>query len=142
MLYAAYGSNLSIKQMTKRCPDAKIVGKGIIKDYILVFRTQATIEKHKGAKVPVLVWDISKKDECSLDRYEGFPTYYTKELIDVRMTNLDGKKPKKIQSIAYIMNEGPKKASPTWSYYDAIAEGYYTFGFDINGLLEAVADAV
>ena len=35
---AAYGSNLSISQMTLRCPDAEIIETGKIMDYKLVFR--------------------------------------------------------------------------------------------------------
>lgn len=142
MYYLAYGSNLSKTQMARRCPDAKIAGKAMLKDYRLVFRTHATVEKHKGAKTPVLVWDISEKDEKRLDRYEGFPNYYIKQEMEVRMTSLDGRKPKKIKAMIYIMVKGPEKAAPTWDYYNTIAEGYSDFNFDISYLLEAVADAV
>lgn len=37
-LYAAYGSNMNIEQMARRCPTARVVGKGVIKGYELVFR--------------------------------------------------------------------------------------------------------
>ena len=37
-LYIAYGSNLNLPQMAKRCPTAKVVGTSEIKDYALVFR--------------------------------------------------------------------------------------------------------
>ena len=36
--YIAYGSNLNREQMALRCPDAKVVGIGEIKDYELLFR--------------------------------------------------------------------------------------------------------
>ena len=36
--YIAYGSNLNRGQMALRCPDAKVVGTGEIKDYELLFR--------------------------------------------------------------------------------------------------------
>ena len=142
MYYLAYGSNLSVKQMAFRCPDAKIVGKALLKDYRLAFRTHATVDKHKGSKTPVLVWEISQNDEKHLDRYEGFPKYYFKKEVEVRMTDLDGKKPRKITAMIYIMSLGREKATPTWDYYDTIAEGYHRFNFDIEYLLEAVADAV
>lgn len=38
MLYAAYGSNLNIEQMAKRCPKAKISGVGYVEGYILTFQ--------------------------------------------------------------------------------------------------------
>lgn len=36
--YIAYGSNLNREQMAKRCPDAKVIGSGMLKDYELLFR--------------------------------------------------------------------------------------------------------
>ena len=77
--YIAYGSNLNRAQMALRCPDAKVVGTGEIKDYELLFRGNrngavATVEPKKGESVPVLIWEISPRDEFNLDRYEGFRT--------------------------------------------------------------------
>ena len=53
-LYIAYGSNLNLPQMAKRCPAAKVVGTSEIKDYALVFRGSghgavATIEPCVGS---------------------------------------------------------------------------------------------
>ena len=33
--------------------------------------------------VPVLLWEISARDEASLDVYEGYPVHYRKEVISV-----------------------------------------------------------
>ena len=142
MYYLAYGSNLSKTQMSQRCPDAEAVGKGMLKNYALVFRTHATIEKSKGSKVPVVIWKISERDEHNLDRYEGFPKYYVKKNLDVTMTNFEGKKPKKITAMAYVMTKGPEKAAPSMSYYGIISEGYRDFEFDEMPLLEAMADCL
>ena len=88
-LYAAYGSNLSVPQMSYRCPDAEIVGTGKIMDYKLVFRYHADIEKHEGAFVPVLIWSISKDDEKRLDKYEGVKGgYYHQEKVTVVMADV------------------------------------------------------
>ncbi len=142
MYYLAYGSNMLKAQMKNRCPHVKAVGIGMLKDYMLVFRTHATIEKSKGSKVPFVIWDISESDEHRLDRYEGFPKYYIKENFDVTMTNLEGKKPKKITAMAYVMVKGQEKAAPSMSYYGIISEGYRDFGFDEMSLLEAMADCL
>ena len=84
--YVAYGSNLSVEQMALRCPDAKMIGTGKIRDYKLVFRFHADIEKCKGAYVPVLVWKISEVDEKRLDIYEGVSSgYYHQEEVKVLM---------------------------------------------------------
>ena len=60
-LYVAYGSNLNLEQMARRCPKAKVVGIGNLKDYQLTFRRVATIEPEKG---------IAYSDEV-IERKEG-----------------------------------------------------------------------
>ena len=49
----AYGSNLNMVDMKKRCPDGEVIGKGILSDYRLLFKGEEknaflTIEKRKG----------------------------------------------------------------------------------------------
>ena len=38
--------------------------------------------------MPILVWEIQKKDEASLDLYEGYPNFYDKQMLEIE---LDGK---------------------------------------------------
>ncbi len=87
-LYIAYGSNINLEQMAFRCPNSKVVGTRMNPDYELEFRGVATIVPKKGAAVPVLLWEIDQRDELRLDRYEGFPRMYRKELFEVEV---DGK---------------------------------------------------
>lgn len=128
--YVAYGSNLNLKQMAWRCPTAKIVGTGVLKDYELLFRGSsyaafATVEPKEGASVPVVIWEIGKEDEKSLDRYEGYPKFYGKEFIPVETKH-------GTESImVYIMNEGQKIGNPSKFYLNTIMEGYKEAGFDI-----------
>ena len=87
-LYIAYGSNLHLPQMAFRCPTAKVVGASEVKGYELLFRggsrgAVATIEPLEGSSVPVLLWKIRPQDELSLDRYEGYPNFYRKEMLEV-----------------------------------------------------------
>jgi uncharacterized protein YozE (UPF0346 family) len=72
-LYIAYGSNLNLEKMRQRCPTAKVVGAGVVRNWRLLFRVVATIEQCKGKQVPVLIWDIQPQDEAALDIYEGYP---------------------------------------------------------------------
>ena len=39
MRYIAYGSNLSVEQMPRRCPEAKIVGTAVLKELETYFQT-------------------------------------------------------------------------------------------------------
>lgn len=137
-LYIAYGSNLNLTQMAKRCPTAKVLGASEIKDYALVFRggrhgSVATIEPCEGASVPVLLWEITSKDEAALDVYEGFPRFYGKETMEL---TLDGKT---VSAMVYVMTPGHRLGYPSDYYYNTIREGYKTAGFD-TAILERAID--
>ena len=141
MRYIAYGSNLSLEQMAFRCPDAKIAGKGMLEGWKLKFRYHATIERNERSRVPVLVWEISRKDEKSLDRYEGYPHYYRKRKLKVAMTDLAGKNEETVTAMVYIMTESGEGGLPAASYYELLSEGYKRFGFDAEILERAVEEA-
>lgn len=135
--YIAYGSNMSIDQMQHRCPDARPLGVGVLKGWRLVFRLHATIEPKKGHEVPVIVWGLSDKDEKSLDHYEGFPIYYRKQFLPVKMKPLVAGLPTQVMGMAYIMNDiDTHYYPPTKDYYFGIKNAYDFFGID-TGTLEA-----
>ncbi len=140
--YIAYGSNLSEEQMAIRCPDAKIAGMAALKDWKLAFKFHADIVPCKERVVPALVWEISEKDERNLDRYEGYPSYYVKKDLDVTVTDLNGKHPKKITAMVYVMAEGHDKLElPMKGYYDVLVGGYERFGFNKYQLELALREA-
>ena len=135
--YIAYGSNLNLKQMKQRCPTAELKGKAVINDYRLRFygsplNSVATIEPHKGANVPVLIWLVFTEDEERLDIYEGCPRLYRKELMEV---NFFGQP---VKAMIYLMNTDLcSPGLPSKIYYRAILQGYKDAGFDPNILREA-----
>lgn len=131
-LYIAYGSNLNLPQMGRRCPTAKVVGTSEIKNYELLFRGVATVEPKEGASVPILLWKIEALDEAALDRYEGWPRLYRKEMMDVE---LEGKS---VPAMVYVMNDVRFLGMPSESYYKVIEEGYQTAGFDTAVLEHAL----
>lgn len=135
-LYVAYGSNLNLAQMAHRCPNAKVFGRGMLKDYQLTFRGVATIEPIKGAQTPVGVWEITPACESALDIYEGYPRLYRKETVDVDME--DGSTQ---QAMVYIMNEG-EPCLPNEYYYGTIRRGYADVGLDEKYLYGALGDTV
>ena len=161
MLYLAYGSNLSISQMTYRCPDAELVGRGFLKDWKLVFHYHADIERAKGEAVPFVVWNISKEDEKRLDRYEGVKGgYYRKITVRVRFAPFTEGEKKQLKiggklhgireeavereatAMVYIMtteNASQGLCRPSEEYLETIEEGYERFGFD-RGILESAVN--
>ncbi len=140
--YIAYGSNLSEEQMAVRCPDAKIAGMAALKDWKLTFKLHADIVPCNERVVPALVWEISEKDERNLDIYEGFPKYYIKKDVQVRMTDLNGDHPEMITAMVYIMAKGHDKLElPMKGYYDVLVKGYEHFGFNKYQLELALKEA-
>ena len=128
-LYIAYGSNLNLEQMKHRCPTAEVVGKTTLENYRLRFRGRfttafATLEPAEGRSVPVLVWKLKAEDETRLDRYEGFPTQYRKEMLSVAVNG------ETVDAMIYIMNERFPYRQPSGSYYQVILDGYTELGFD------------
>lgn len=135
--YIAYGSNLNIGQMKFRCPTATITGVSEIKDYELVFRgsktgSYLTIEPKEGGSVPVLIWDVKPDDEKSLDRYEGYPSFYGKEDMIVKVNG------KEMKAMVYTMPTHHELGIPSQNYVDVVADGYEAAGFDLQILKEAI----
>lgn len=122
------------EQMAHRCPNARLIGMGQLPNHRLEFYLHATVERSRahGASVPVAVWEIDADDERSLDRYEGFPTYYTKHKRKVLMD--DGSE---IEGMVYIMNM-IRPLIPRTSYYNGIRDAYIKLGigFEIKRVLE------
>lgn len=138
-LYLAYGSNLSLGQMAHRCPDSHVAGKAELPGYRLLFRgrpgnAHATIEESEGRTVPVLLWKVSVRDEALLDRYEGYPYYYDKVQIPVKLGG------KTVSAMAYVMQPGFDLNNPSPSYLHTIREGYQAAGFDQAVLDQALED--
>ena len=140
-LYIAYGSNLNLPQMAFRCPTAKVVGASEIKDYELLFRggrksSVATVEPLKGSSVPVLLWKLKERDLQALDRYEGYPHLYRKDILEVEL------KGKPVLAMVYIMDDRHPFGSPSDYYLNTIMEGYQSAGFDTEFLEQAVEKSI
>lgn len=140
-LYIAYGSNLNLEQMARRCPTAETVSRTHLHNYRLMFRGKntavATVEKQEGSKVPVLIWRLQPGDERSLDAYEGYPHLYRKEMIRISVNG------RRVSAMVYIMNEASHPYdTPSRSYFETIRQGYEDSGFDPGFLRRGVLDSV
>ena len=131
--YIAYGSNMDEGQMAHRCPTARLLGQTEVEGYRLLFKgsltgAYATIEPQEGGRVPALVWEIGEPDEASLDRYEGFPSFYYKKDLTV---SLGGQE---VTAMAYIMDERRRLGEPGGAYYGVLERAYEKFGFPMETL--------
>lgn len=135
MLYVAYGSNMNLEQMAYRCPNSKVVGNGKLKGWKLVFNVHADVIKgNEEDAVPVVVWNISERDWRMLDMYEGYPSYYVKEKVNVILDN-----DKEEEAIVYVMANNRKGiCPPASSYFNGIVKGYMDNGINTDCLFDAL----
>ena len=133
MLYFAYGSNLNLFQMKRRCKDSVFLKKYELKGYRLNFRSKyraADIEKSKNSIVPGALFEISKSDEKKLDVYEDFPSLYGKYYFYYY-----GKK-----VMTYMMVKKSPFKFPTERYLNIVKKGYQDCKLDNKILLKALKD--
>lgn len=94
-IYFGYGSNLWLEQMSIRCPDSLYLGiarlngyKWLINDrgYANVVSSNSTEPAPNSSAydnvVYGMVYSLTEDDEKKLDRNEGVPVAYTKEMLE------------------------------------------------------------
>ena len=131
MLYFAYGSNLNLFQMKRRCKDCIFLKKINLKDFRLTFRSKyraADIEPKKNSIVPGGLFDISKSDEKKLDVYEDFPNLYKKYYFYYY-----GKR-----VMTYIMVKKTSFRFPTVRYLNVVKRGYQDCKLNKKFLIKAL----
>jgi len=116
--YFAYGSNLSVAQMTERCPGASDPQPATLADHdwLINERGVATVEPLEGSEVHGILWQLDDKDLATLDRAEGVPVRYRRDRLKVDT------------------NDGPVDA---WVYIDHRVEP----GHPREGYLERIIEA-
>ena len=127
MLYFAYGSNLNLFQMKRRCKDSVFLKKYELKGYRLNFRSKyraADIEKSKNSLVPGALFEISKSDEKKLDVYEDYPILYKK----LYFTHYNK------TVMTYIMINKTEFRYPTERYLNVVMRGYKDCKLDMKYL--------
>ncbi len=139
--YIAYGSNLNIKEMHKRCPGVLVCATSILKDYKLVSNkvgdnAYLSIKKEKGHQVPVVIWKLTKEHEKALDEYENYPNLYYKKEFKLKVFLIRKNKFEKIKCFTYIMNEGYPEGEAKEEYINICMKGYKDFNFDQKILKE------
>ena len=133
MLYFAYGSNLHLFQMKRRCRDSVFLKKINLKGFKLTFRSKyraADIEPKKNSFVTGALFEISKSDERKLDVYEDYPILYKKYYF-----NYYGKK-----VMTYTMVRKTSFTYPTERYLNIVIKGYTDCNLDKKCLLKALVN--
>ena len=131
MLYFAYGSNLHLFQMKRRCKDSVFLKKINLQHFKLTFRSKyraADIEPKKNSLVAGGLFEISKSDEKKLDVYEDFPILYKKLYFTYYNKTV----------MTYIMVNKTEFRYPTERYLNVVKQGYKDCKLNFNYLTRAL----
>jgi gamma-glutamylcyclotransferase (GGCT)/AIG2-like uncharacterized protein YtfP len=127
-LYFAYGANLDLRGIKRRCPKATPVIAASLSGYRLEFRRFATIVAEPRAEVSGALYMLTRNCWHALDAYEG-PEY---DKIKVTVDTFEGPR----EAMAYAMRHG-ERAPPSLAYFSTIARGYRDWKLDANALRRA-----
>lgn len=131
MLYFAYGSNLNMAQMEKRCPDSVPITKVKLKGYKLVFNRVADIVESEKDLVYGAIYDVSYRDIKKLDAYEAYPRLYDRIYVEVE--DDDGGIHKAFVYVMVVKGRG----EPAENYYNTIKQGFKDWNLPMQSLINA-----
>lgn len=132
MKYLAYGMNTNLEQMALRCPKAVSLGAAVLPDFRFEFKQFATVVPDTGNFTLGVVWEITEDCEQALDRLEGYPTFYAKQLVTVFIDGVTH------TVMTYLMYPEESLSLPSNSYYDMVAQGYIDHDISTDQLEDAV----
>jgi gamma-glutamylcyclotransferase (GGCT)/AIG2-like uncharacterized protein YtfP len=74
-LYFAYGSNMNVDAMARRCPRSKALGLARLERRRLAVMREGWLTAIRDPRSAVhgVLWDLALSDIAALDRYEGVP---------------------------------------------------------------------
>ena len=111
-LYFAYGSNMNVDAMARRCPRSKALGLARLERRRLAVMREGWLTAVRDPRTAVhgVLWDLALSDIAALDRYEGVPQgLYAK----VTQAIIADRAPR--QAIVYLgANAGPGAARPDY----------------------------
>lgn len=142
-LYVIYGRHLSKDHMRRWCPTANPIAVATLKDYQLVFQARedgsgacANVIPAKGQEVPVVIWELSERDERHMDIDQGTGEGLREKVhVDIEVNG------KTLQALIYVMDPGPYGV-PTDRYLCPMVNGYREFDLPVKALNDAISQAI
>lgn len=144
ILYFAYGSNLDLDQMRRRCPGSRLVGRGTLDGLRIAFAGHSkswggavatVVPDRDGDGCAGLVFACTPSDVRRLDACEGYPHVYDRRRMTVRLD--DGSK---AHAWTYFLPLTRKRGAPSDEYISQIWNAYTTQGFDVDPLVDATVN--
>lgn len=144
ILIFAYGSNLDVEQMERRCPSARVRAEGRIANHRLAFAgyshgwrgAVATLIHMPRRLTRGIVYAISKEDLLRLDGFEGAPHAYVRRVYPIRLGTGE-----KVMAGVYIQPSPVEESSPSARYFETVARAYRAWGFCRRAVDQALLSA-
>ena len=109
-LYFAYGSNMNVDGMARRCPRSKALGVARFERHRLCVMREGwlSVVRDPRAAVHGVLWDLALSDVPALDRYEGLPRGLYAKAVQPVVTPAGAKR-----ALVYFgANDGPGTVRP------------------------------
>ena len=136
-LYFAYGSNMNVDAMARRCPRSKALGLARLERHRLAVMREGwlTAARNPSSAVHGVLWDLALSDIPTLDRHESLSQgLYTKETQPV----IAERGPKR--AIVYFgANAGPGVLRPAYIAEVLVAARSWPLPAEGVGALERLA---
>jgi gamma-glutamylcyclotransferase (GGCT)/AIG2-like uncharacterized protein YtfP len=124
--------NTNLTQMARRCPKAVSLGSAVLPGFRFEFKQFATVVPDVETDTLGVVWEITDDCEDALDILEGFPKYYTKQMVTVLIDGVPH------TAMTYLMYLDEVLGLPSNSYYNMVADGYEDHGISLDQLNDAI----
>ncbi len=140
MKYFAYGSNMNQEQMNERCPESRLIGKAVLKDYKIAFtifspKRQcgcADVIPSKGSEVWGIMYEVTNNDLKNLDMAENHPDKYRRTTLFV----FDDDNKKYSVEIYVVANKESDFIKPSDHYIGLMKKAAKNFSFPDKYRLE------
>lgn len=122
-LYFAYGSNMNLRQMERRCPGAFLKCRARLPEwrYFINGEGYAGIERFSGSEVRGGVWSLQESHWNALDAYEGVDEgCYEKRRIEVRVDS--GESCRSLEAWVYL-STNLQYGRPSPEYQSIVLQG-------------------
>lgn len=130
--YFAYGMNTNLASMKTRCTTAQVLGPAQLENYRLEFSYHCNVVADSSATTPGLLWEITDSDLQSLDLCEGYPEYYTRDLMPVLVNG------QRVPAVVYTMADVNPIEMPSTNYLKLVQQGYVENKIDTSALTRAL----
>ncbi len=134
----AYGSNLDPRQIAERCPGAVDEGPAALDEHELWFGGPSRLRgggvlsvRPAPGRVQGRLWRIDEDGLASLDRFEGHPGFYRRELLPVQSAR------GACQAWVYRLRQDCFELAPRPAYLGQVRAVWTQLGLPLEPLLQA-----